>query len=287
MSINRRNFIKTLGITGTSLLGVKSLSAKTVKPAVEMKGILIDTTLCIGCQSCEYACAEANNLAEPEDYPEAGITRTLTTDQLTVVNCFDTSQGEIFVKKQCFHCNQPACAAACLTKAMNKKDEGPVVWTEDKCMGCRYCMVSCPFEIPKFEYHSPVPHIQKCTMCWSRQQEGELPACVENCPNEAILFGTRRELLAEARRRISTAPDQYYDHIYGEKEAGGTGVLYLSAVPFDELGFKTDIQKESYPELTKGFLYSVPSIFVLWPMLLLGLYKSTNNDESEDHKEIS
>ncbi|MFH1852218.1 MAG: 4Fe-4S dicluster domain-containing protein [Candidatus Neomarinimicrobiota bacterium] len=250
-----------------------------------MKGILIDTTLCEGCQSCEYACAEANNLPEPGDYPEAGVNRNLTTEQLTVVNCYDTSRGEIYVKKQCFHCNQPACDAACLTKAMNKTDDGPVVWREEKCMGCRYCMISCPFEIPKFEYDSPVPSIKKCSMCWARQQEGELPACVENCPNEAILFGTRRELLAEARRRISINPDQYYDHIYGEEEAGGTGILYLSAVSFDELGFNTGIQKESYPKLTKGFLYSVPSIFVLWPMMLLGLYKSTNGEQTDNQGE--
>ena len=149
-------------------------------------------------------------------------------------------------------------------------------------MGCRYCMVSCPFEVPKFEYDSPVPSIVKCTMCYERQQDGDIPACAENCPNEAITFGTRRELLTEARRRISESPDQYHNYIYGEKEAGGTGVLYLASVPFDELGFNTTVQKESYPEKTKGFLYSVPSIFVLWPMMLLGLYKSTNGKDSEE-----
>ncbi len=281
MSINRRGFIKTLGVTGTGLLGLKSLEAKPAVSTIEMKGVLIDTTRCEGCQSCEFACAEANNLPEPEDYPEIGVRREMTTSQLTVVNGYDTSEGEIYVKKQCFHCNQPACDAACLTRAMNKKDEGPVVWTESKCMGCRYCMVSCPFEIPKFEYDSPVPKIVKCTMCWERQQDGDVPACVENCPNEAIMFGTRRELLKEARQRIITFPDDYYDHIYGEYEAGGTGVLYLSAVPFEEIGFNTAVQKHSYPEKTKGFLYSVPSIFVLWPAMLLGIYKSTQNDESE------
>lgn len=282
MSINRRNFLKTLGVTGTGIIGARSLSASPSVSTVEMKAVLIDTTRCMGCQSCEYACAEANDLPEPEDYPEVDVNRATTTEQLTVVNGYDTSEGEIYVKKQCFHCNQPACDAACLTKAMHKTDDGPVIWREEKCMGCRYCMVSCPFEVPKFEYDSPVPSIRKCTMCYDRQQEGEIPACVENCPNEAIAFGTRRELLTEARRRISESPDQYYNYIYGEKEAGGTGVLYLASVPFEEVGFDTTVQKESYPEKTKGFLYSVPSIFVLWPMMLLGLYKSTNDKESED-----
>ncbi|NQV36707.1 MAG: 4Fe-4S dicluster domain-containing protein [Candidatus Marinimicrobia bacterium] len=282
MSVNRRNFIKALGITGGALLGTKSLNAKSVLRDIEMKSILIDTTRCEGCQSCEFACAEANGLPEPIDEPIAGFIRPLQTEQFTVVNCYDTSKGEMYVKKQCFHCNQPACDAACLTKAMNKTDEGPVVWREDKCMGCRYCMISCPFEIPKFEYNSPTPRIRKCSMCWERQQKGDEPACVTECPNDALMFGTRRELLKEAQRRIIESSDIYTDHIYGEQEAGGTGVLYLSSVPFDELGFNTSVQMASFPALTKGFLYSVPSVFILWPMMLLGLYKSTHHEESND-----
>lgn len=175
-------------------------------------------------------------------------------------------------------CNDPACVAACLTKAMHKTEQGPVIWRGDKCMGCRYCMVSCPFDIPKFEYHSPNPKIVKCDMCFDRQQEGKLPACVENCPAEALMFGTRRELLAEAHKRIAENPDQYFDHIYGETEAGGTSFMYLSPVPFEELGFNTKIQRSSYPALTKGFLYSVPTVFVLWPVLLLGIQEATKNN---------
>lgn len=176
------------------------------------------------------------------------------------------------------HCAQPACVAACLTKAMYKTKEGPVIWRADKCMGCRYCMVSCPFDVPKFEYFSPNPEIVKCDMCFSRLQDGGIPACVESCPAEALMFGTRRELIKEARRRIHEDPDLYYDHIYGEHEAGGTSVLYLSAVPMDELGFNTSLQKSSYPALSKGFLYSVPTVFVLWPAILLGIHESTKDN---------
>jgi Fe-S-cluster-containing dehydrogenase component len=184
------------------------------------------------------------------------------------------------------HCNQPACASACLTQAMHKTVEGPVIWREDKCMGCRYCMVSCPFDVPKFEYHSANPKITKCNMCFDRQEEGKLPACVENCPGEALMFGTRRELLAEARKRIAENPDMYHDHIYGETEAGGTSFLYLSPVPFEEIGFNTNIQNASYPALTKGFLYSVPAVFVLWPMILLGIQDATkNNNKKTDNDE--
>ena len=130
------------------------------------------------------------------------------------------------------HCNEPACAAACLTQAMHKTSEGPVIWREDKCMGCRYCMVSCPFDVPKFEYNSANPEVTKCTMCAERQQNGQIPACVENCPAEALVFGTRRELLAEARTRIAENPELYYDHIYGETEAGGTSFLYRGSKIF-------------------------------------------------------
>ncbi len=287
MNLNRRKFLKALGITGSAVLGSEALNAKPHISSIEMKGMLIDTTRCEGCQSCEYACAEANGLPEPDDEPDVDMIRTTQTDQFTVVNAFDTSNGEIYVKKQCLHCNQPACDAACLTKAMHKTDEGPVIWRENKCMGCRYCMVSCPFEVPRFEYDSPVPKIQKCTMCWERQKEGEIPACADECPNDAILFGTRREILKEAHRRILENPNDYVDHVYGEFEAGGTGVLYLASVPFEELGFNTMIEMASFPEMTKGFLYGVPSIFILWPMMLLGLYKSTHSDEDQSKGDAS
>ena len=169
---------------------------------------------------------------------------------------------------------------------MYKTEEGPVIWRGDKCMGCRYCMVSCPFDAPKFEYNSPNPNIEKCNMCFEKVSEGELPACVENCPAEALTFGTRKEMIAEARRRIHDDPDLYYDGIYGEHEAGGTGFLYLSPVPFEELGLNTSLQDRPYPELTKGFLYSVPTIFILWPALLLGLYNSTkDNSKKPDEDE--
>jgi Fe-S-cluster-containing dehydrogenase component len=168
---------------------------------------------------------------------------------------------------------------------MYKTEEGAVIWRGDKCMGCRYCMVSCPFDIPKFEYHSANPKIEKCNMCYSRLSEGKIPACVENCPAEALIFGKRRDLIREARKRINDNPGQYEDHIYGEHEAGGTGFLYLSGVPFNELGFNTKLQTESYPSLSKGFLYSVPTIFVLWPAMLLGLREATKNKLNNSEKD--
>jgi len=198
---------------------------------------------------------------------------------------YATSKGEVPVKKQCMHCNEPACAAACLTQAMHKTKEGPVIWRGDKCMGCRYCMVSCPFDIPKFEYHSANPKIQKCDLCYDRIMDGKVPACVETCPANAVTFGTRRELLREARKRIIENPDNYVDQIYGENVAGGTGYLYIGPAPFNELGFNTKLQESSYPALTKGFLYSVPAVFVLLPSLLLGIHESTKEKENKEENE--
>jgi len=287
MEIDRRGFFKVLGLTGVSLaIGKKLNATPKFESDVEFHGILYDSARCVGCQSCEFACAEANGLPEPKDSPDPGVVRETDETRRSVINCYNTSKGEVYVKRQCMHCNEPACVAACLTQAMYKTKEGPVIWRGDKCMGCRYCMVSCPFNIPKFEYHSPNPKIEKCTMCFENKlQNGEMPACVENCPNEALLYGARRELIQEARRRIYEKPDVYTDHIYGEHEAGGTGWLYLTPVPSEELGLNTSIQTASYPALTKGFLYSVPTVFVLMPALLLGIHQATKNNHINEEKD--
>jgi hypothetical protein len=142
-------------------------------------------------------------------------------------------------------------------------------------------MISCPFDIPKFEYDSPVPKIQKCTLCSERLQEGQQPACVEACPAEALMFGKRRELINEARRRIAASPDEYAHHLYGEHEAGGTAYMYLSKVPLEQVGFRTDLDTTSYPELSKDYLYAVPIVLTLWPAFLLALSNSTKKDSDQ------
>ena len=290
--MNRRGFLKTVasaaGTAGGSLLLGSPARAKESRAATELMGVLVDTTRCIGCRSCEEACAEENGLPVP-DIDSAGWDdvfekrRDPSVTQFSVVNRFGNDE-DIYVKKQCMHCNQPACAAACLTKAMLKTDEGPVIWREDKCMGCRFCMLSCPFDIPKFEYDKAVPRIMKCHLCFERLKDGDEPACVEVCPEEAIVFGKRRDLLDEARTRIYTEPDSYVHYIYGEHEAGGTGWIYLASVPFDQLGFNTNLEMRAYPELAKGFLYSVAVVFLLWPPFLLGLSRATGGSEKSERE---
>ena len=284
MGINRRGFFNLLSVTGVTLaIGKSTLAAPQTDNNVEFQGVLYDSTRCAGCRTCEYECAKAHGLPEPKE--EIAAVRQTDETCNTVVNTFKTSKGEVYIKRQCMHCNQPACGAACLTQAMHKNTMGPVTWNGDKCMGCRYCMVSCPFDMPKFEYHSANPKIQKCDMCFDKLKTGGKPTCVENCPNDALMFGKRRDLIAEARRRIYEKPELYVDQIYGEHDAGGTGWLYLSPVPFEELGLNTKLQQSSYPALTKGFLYSVPSIFVLLPTLLLGIHQATKNNQNNDEDE--
>jgi formate dehydrogenase iron-sulfur subunit len=286
--MDRRNFLKAFGIASGALLTKgNALKAEEIFQDKEFMGILVDTTRCEGCRTCEMVCSEANDLPEPDWEVDILETERRTTEkQFTLINGYQTEKGEVYVKRQCMHCNQPACASACLTKAMLKTEKGPVVWDANKCMGCRYCMISCPFDIPKFEHHSGNPRIRKCTMCWARLQEGEQPACVENCPAEAVIFGKRRDLIEIARERIYEEPDHYIHHIYGEHEVGGTGYLYLANVPFEQLGFSADLGTTPVPELTTDFLYGVPIILTLWPAFLLALSNSTKHKvetpESED-----
>jgi Fe-S-cluster-containing dehydrogenase component len=259
------------------MLGPENAFAVQVKKDTSQQyAMLHDTTRCIGCQACELACNEKNGFPTPQEEPKIENRRSTGTESLTVVNAHATNNKSIvFAKEQCMHCDQPACVSACLVNAMYKMNEGPVVWREDKCMGCRYCMVACPFDVPKFEYGSLKPKIRKCVMCFDRLGEGKVPACAEACPQEAILFGRRGELLDIARKRLVDYPREYVRHIYGEHEVGGTNMLYLAGVPFKQLGFRTDLGTTPYPEYTKTFLYSVPLALLLAPAFMLGLRQAT------------
>lgn len=271
--MRRRTFLKVVGATGATLAGGRVVADQS-EGDTEFFGVLVDTTRCIGCRSCETACAAAHDLPPPDVENDNALEHERTTSerQLTVVNRYETGRGEVFVKKQCMHCWQPACAAACLTNAMHKTRTGPVVWRAGKCLGCRYCMVSCPFDIPKFEYDEWNPKIHKCDMCADRIADGQKPACVETCPTDALMFGMKRDLIEVARTRVYNHPNRYVRKIYGEHEVGGTGWLYLAATPFDELGFRNDLGTTPYPEFTRDFLYGVPVALFGLPALLLGLH---------------
>jgi Fe-S-cluster-containing dehydrogenase component len=288
MEFNRRTFIKLAGAAGAAAVAAKPARAE----AAPLQGhnspaVLVDTTRCAGCRACEAACSEANDLAAPAMAGQDAVfekARKTDVGVYTVVNRFPNlaSPGDArFVKRQCMHCADPACASACLAKALEKTAAGPVVYHKERCLGCRYCMVACQFDVPKFEFDSPTPYIHKCSFCAERQQQGLPPACASVCPTGALQFGHREALLEEARTRIYQNPDKYVHHVYGETEAGGTNWLYITDVPFDKLGFRTDLGPTSPPELTRTALAAVPIVLTLWPPLLMGLYTfSKRRDEA-------
>lgn len=243
-------------------------------------GVLHDTTRCIGCRKCEAACNEVNKLPAPErpfdDLTVLDEKRRTHAGSYTVVNRYDDiegASGPVFRKMQCNHCLEPACASACFVRAFKKTEKGAVTYDASVCVGCRYCMIACPFYVPAYEYDEPLePRIMKCTMCYPRLMEGKLPGCVEACPKEALTFGKREDLIAIARERIRSYPERYVDHVYGEHEMGGTSWMYVSGVPFGAMGMQTDLGVTAAPKLTSGALASVPVVAGLWPVLLTGIY---------------
>lgn len=285
MSITRRQFMGWMGAGAAA--GAATLSGRKAQAASNKhftgrpgsKGVLHDVTRCIGCRQCETACNKVNELPAPQtpfdDLKVLDISRRTDAETYTVVNRFDTASGGAsqFVKKQCNHCLEPACASACFVKAFSKSETGAVVYDASVCVGCRYCMVACAFNIPAYEYDEPLtPRVTKCTLCQPRIEKGLLPGCVESCPKEALTFGTREDLIKIAQERIRKHPERYVDHIYGEHEMGGTSWLYLSSVPFGEIGLREDLGVASAPSLTSGPLAAVPMVVGLWPVLLTGIY---------------
>jgi formate dehydrogenase iron-sulfur subunit len=194
----------------------------------------------------------------------------------TSYTCMVEDDEENARRNMCRHCVDPACASVCPVGALIKTSEGPVIYDAAKCIGCRYCMVACPFNIPRYEWHNPVPAVQKCDMCFDRVKEGKLPACAEACEYEATVFGTRKELLQIARERIEEDPDDYLDHIYGETEIGGTSVMFITPYPVEELGYKPILGEKPLPSLTMRQLDRVPAIVVGGSAALMSIWWMTN-----------
>ena len=227
---------------------------------IESPAILIDVTRCNGCETCVLACKQENGLGPDKLRPGQQAVDGLSSTRFTTIL---RRPGGHFVRHMCRHCQEPACASVCLVGAMQKTPEGPVIYDSELCMGCRYCLMACPYGIPRYEWDEAAPLVRKCTMCYGRQQTGKGPACVEACPQDALHFGRREDLLSEARRRIEAKPKTYVPHVYGEKEVGGTSVLYVSDIPLDFLGMGGSPGQESLPELTWASLKKVPSAVVV------------------------
>ena len=247
MGISRRSALKVLaGAAGTLVAAAlrppdcAAAKPKAVADAGANAGMLYDATLCIGCKACMVACNEANDLVPDVGTSDNRWQMPLDLNERTknIIKLYkdDTRGTYSFVKRQCMHCVDPACTAACMLGALAKREHGIVTYDPALCVGCRYCEMACPFGVPKFEWSKVAPKIVKCELCAHRIAVGKEPACTEVCPTHAVIYGTRDELLAEAHRRLDEHPEGYLPHVYGENEAGGTQVLYLAGVDFDKLG---------------------------------------------------
>jgi formate dehydrogenase iron-sulfur subunit len=298
MQTTRRNVLRSTvaAVFGSLLSRPGKTDAHQIKQYPDAKGVLVDLTRCIGCRSCEAACNAEQGLPPPatpfsdqEVFHEGEHGQKRRTDETcyTVVNRYDPPglDHPLFRKVQCNHCQEPACLTACFVNAYTKTPEGAVIYDPDVCVGCRTCMIACPFYIPTFKYSSAFdPRIMKCIFCYdTRLQHGRPPACVEACPQEALTFGRREELIKIGRRRIAENKGRYVDHIYGEYEAGGTSWLYLSSVGFNEVGFNTDLPHAPILDSVKNFLGIVPMVLTIWPALFAGFHLLATRKEQNTH----
>jgi Fe-S-cluster-containing dehydrogenase component len=249
--MKRRQFLRGLLGAGAAATAATALPAQAAPGNVKRNkelapdavGMLYDSTKCIGCKACVVACREANAL-QPEGALHDRQTE-LSCKTKNVIKLYKDDanpQVSAFMKQQCMHCIDPGCVSACMIGAFKKREGGRITWDGDKCVGCRYCQVACPFGIPKFEWDKNNPKIVKCELCNVRADRPDaapgtsVPACTEVCPAKAVIFGNCNDLMAEAKRRIAEKPSLYQPKVYGETDAGGTQVIYLSAVPFENLG---------------------------------------------------
>ena len=280
MSLSRREAFKVLGqgAVGTATLAAAGEARATgvnrpIPADRDAVGMLYDATICTGCKACVSACSSANDLV-PDTVLSSGRWQMPQDLNAHTKNIIKLARGEdpaetSYVKRQCMHCLEPSCVSGCPFGALVKRGpDGVVTWDADRCIGCRYCEVACPFDVPKFEWANFNPRIVKCELCAHRLDEGGKPACTEVCPTQAVIFGHRSDLLADAKARIAAAPGRYFeDRVYGDKDGGGTQVLYLSALPFTRLGLPV-LPEES----VAAYGSKVHSVLYKWLALPLTLY---------------
>jgi Fe-S-cluster-containing dehydrogenase component len=290
--MGRRGFLRGLAL-GSVAVGATTREAQAGGGAHRYtgypgrKGLLHDVTLCVGCRSCEAACNQVNGLPPvepPAQDTSAFHQQRLLSDQLyTVVNRYRPAQGRqpaVYRKHQCMHCSEPCCASVCFVKAFTKTPEGPVLYDPDLCVGCRYCVFACPYYALSYEYSDALtPRVVRCTMCYPRIIQGRNPACADACPNGAILYGDREELMHVARERIRKYPGRYVDHIFGEHEFAGTSWLTIAGMPFTQLGLHEDVTHTPLPDFTTGFLSLAPLVCAIFPGMLGGFYAFTKRRE--------
>jgi len=256
--------------------GSDSYCPRSEAVMVAQKAMLMDLTLCIGCNACQGGCKEENQLPPGDE-------QSLSLTAFTALS----EHNGIFVRHLCQHCEVPTCVSVCPVGALTKTEAGPVAYDGEKCIGCRYCLQACPFHVPRYEWSSTRPRIRKCNFCAARLQRGLGTACAQACPTGATSFGGRDALLREAARRIEARPGSYVPRIYGREDIGGTSMLYLSPVPFEQLGFDTRLGKTPMPLLTMSALSKAPNVITVGGVMLTGVWWITNRRAEVAAKEGS
>jgi len=302
-TFHRRTFLKGALAAGAGA-AVAAAPAQAREPATapdDAVGMLYDATKCIGCKTCVVACRQANELPQDDtgrlynaDF-DAGLYDApvdLSAKTKNIIKLYREGDQSSFMKAQCMHCIDPACVNACMIGALKKRELGIVTWDSGRCIGCRYCQMACPYNIPKFEWSSAAPKIVKCEMCNHLLARGGIPACCDVCPPKAVIFGPYADLLAEARRRLAESSDRYYPKIFGETDGGGTQVLYLApaGISFDKLGLP-DLGDEPVPELARGLQHGIYQGFVapaaLYAVLGAVLWRNRKKGSPEGEEEAS
>ncbi len=281
MQLSRRSFVLGCLALGAGLAvgqapspaGAAAPDSESAVSAAEHPAVLYDLTKCAGCRICEIACQLNKGLP-----PDVSLISFRTADP-------GSSPGAAWAvrRHQCMHCLDPACASACPVAAMQKTPAGPVIYADERCLGCRYCMNACPFGVPTFDWDSGLLDkalIRKCDFCADRQAQGKRPACIEACPTGAVSFGKRGELLERAHALIAAHPDRYVDHVYGETEAGGTSFLLISGTEFEKLGLPQPGNK-ALPELSEKVMSAVLPFAAGWAVVLGGVAGATHLGKSE------
>ena len=319
MGLSRRDFLKVSAsgslLLASNLTPVPALAREPVPRLPEALGILYDATVCIGCKACMSACKEYNHLP-PDHYDPNGIWDDpidLSAKTVNIVKLYrnGTAQakdqeinGYSYIRRLCMHCADPSCVSACPVSALTKDPKtGVVRYNKNNCIGCRYCQIACPYNVPKFQWDQAFPQIVKCQLCDHRSATGGYSACCEFCPTGASIFGNVQDLRKEAQRRLSLkvgefaeyplqrvdSPDKthrqvtpYLNHVFGEKEGGGTQVLMLANVPFNKLGLPPlgDESTASHAETLYHTLYKG----MIVPYVVLGglfylIYKNTTGHD--------
>jgi Fe-S-cluster-containing dehydrogenase component len=304
---SRRDFLKAIAASAGIVAGsaASACANEGVHINNEDLGMLYDATKCVGCKACMAACKRVNSDYGSLSYEKAPFDKDglwdaptdLSGSTRTLIKLFKESDKQwSYVKYSCMHCQKPSCVSVCPVSAMTKdKATGIVDYNKNTCIGCRYCQVACPYNIPKFQWEKAIPQIVKCDLCKNTNlREKGISACAETCPAGAIRFGKRKDLLEEAHTRLRDNPDRYIAHIYGEHEGGGTNHLYLAAMPFSKLGLP-DIQPEAPAEFSekiqhtiyKGFIAPVALYSTLCFIAVKNMKKHNEGDHDNDHKEES